>query len=300
MDSETRLQLKGHGYILLGTVFIASSFISANVVKEVANPVSLMLLRFLMALGFFWLMAAKEERLWRRVWKILPSCFVTGFFYTNYFLVQFYALRYTDVVHMSAVSTLVPLATSIAMLILFKERLLFSRTMVYLVAMLGVFIVIFDGSLERILGFRLNKGDVLFFLGVISMALYGVSLKKFSGTEKTAVYSIGIAIASSVMLFAFIMVTGMGFGWDELNARHWGNLLWLTFGATVMTMILLQKSVAIIGPTAVMSYSFLNPVFTLIMALMLVPGTSINAMMVFGIFLTFIATFLLQMRRFSS
>lgn len=290
----------GHVYVFVATLLISSAFLSADSLKNVANPLSLTLLRFLIALAICILLQIRTPNLFKRVWAIMPKTMILGFMYTNFFLVQFYALRYTDVVHMSAVATLQPLASSILTWIVFREVLKKSRFLVYLIAMAGALAVIFNGSLSDLMLFRLNWGDFLFFLGVLSMALYTIFIKVFNTGEKVMVFTIGIIGASCVWLAGAMLVTGTGTQWGELTGKDWFNVLWLSIATTVITLNLMQKSVLILGPTPVLSYTYLTPALTTIMALIFVGGVEINFGVMAGIVVTFLATFLLQMKRLNA
>lgn len=81
--------------------------------------------------------------------------------------------------------------------------------------------------------------------------------------------------------------------WHLVEGTLVYNMLYLIIGTTIITLFLYQRSTVILGPTKVMSYIYLNPIAVAIL-LYLIDGKNIETIVIPGIIITSIATFMLQ------
>lgn len=54
----------------------------------------------------------------------------------------------------------------------------FKQVIVYLLGVAGTFWVVFNGDMDLLLSFSLNKGDLIFIVGTLSMSCYAISMKQ--------------------------------------------------------------------------------------------------------------------------
>ena len=117
-------QLKTHILVFIATFLIALSFIISGKLSGVIHPISLTLVRFILA--FFSLLPLSLIVKKYRV-KIKNS-FIKGlkisFFYSLYFILLFKSLEYTSALNTATLFTLVPLITAIFASFIFKDKLL--------------------------------------------------------------------------------------------------------------------------------------------------------------------------------
>ncbi len=286
-------QLKTHILVFIATFLIALSFIISGKLSGVIHPISLTLVRFILA--FFSLLPliliVKKYRV-----KIKNS-FIKGlkisFFYSLYFILLFKSLEYTSALNTATLFTLVPLITAIFASFIFKDKLNINKLITYIIGMSGTVIVIFDGNFQTMINLTFNQGDIIFLFGILSMALYSISVKYFyeEGDEPlvlTLMTLFGGIIWMSISLFILSIPLEL----TKIQGDYLFYMLYLSIGATLFTVLLYQKATIILGPNKVMAYVYLNPALVALI-MFIFEDEKINLIMNVGIFLSMIATIIL-------
>lgn len=286
-------QLKTHILVFIATFLIALSFIISGKLSGVIHPISLTLVRFILA--FFSLLPliliVKKYRV-----KIKNS-FIKGlkisFFYSLYFILLFKSLEYTSALNTATLFTLVPLITAILASFIFKDKLNINKLITYIIGMSGTVIVIFDGNFQTMINLTFNQGDIIFLFGILSMALYSISVKYFyeEGDEPlvlTLMTLFGGIIWMSISLFILSIPLEL----TKIQGDYLFYMLYLSIGATLFTVLLYQKATIILGPNKVMAYVYLNPALVALI-MFIFENEKINLIMNVGIFLSMIATIIL-------
>lgn len=286
-------QLKTHILVFIATFLIALSFIISGKLSGIIHPISLTLVRFILA--FFSLLPliliVKKYRV-----KIKNS-FIKGlkisFFYSLYFILLFKSLEYTSALNTATLFTLVPLITAIFASFIFKDKLNINKLITYIIGMSGTVIVIFDGNFQTMINLTFNQGDIIFLFGILSMALYSISVKYFyeEGDEPlvlTLMTLFGGIIWMSISLFILSIPLEL----TKIQGDYLFYMLYLSIGATLFTVLLYQKATIILGPNKVMAYVYLNPALVALI-MFIFEDEKINLIMNVGIFLSMIATIIL-------
>lgn len=285
--------LSAHLFVLLATCLVALSFIVSEELAGVIDPLSLTLLRF--TVSFFallpFVLVVKKYRL-----KMKQS-FIKGvkisFFYSMFFVLLFKSLEYTTALNTATLYTLVPLVTAIFSYFIFKEFLGVGQILIYLIGILGTTIVIFDGSFENLLLLSLNRGDVIFMFGVIFMALYSVSIKYYyKKNDEIVVITLMTLLGGIIWMSISVFILDVELQWDKIKGDYIGYLLYLSIGATLLTVFLYQKATSVIQPNGVMAYIYLNPALVAIL-LYVLESKRINLMVMLGILISVLATVVL-------
>ena len=153
---------KAHFLVFVATCMVAGSFISSNALANFANPISLTLLRFLVAALFLAPFALyKKERI-ARIPSTMPRAMIIGLFYSAAFVGFFEALKTTTPLKTGTLLTLLPLITALLAAIVLKSPLNRKHVLVYVVGAIGTLWVIFEGDVNQLTSFSLNNGDLLF------------------------------------------------------------------------------------------------------------------------------------------
>ena len=84
-----------------------------------------------------------------------------------------------------------------------------------------------------------------------------------------------------------------GVEWNAVPIAVYGGIAYLAVFTTLVTFFVIQWSATVIGPTKVMSYTYLNPALVLVIGLAL--GETLPPLATYpGLLLTVAATFVLQ------
>ena len=279
--------------VLLATFLVAGSFIISKKLAGVIHPISLNLLRFLIAacvLAPFVLLDAKRRA---RIFNTLGRALIISFFYTFYFILFFQALEYTTALSTGTLYTLLPLTTAILCIFFFKERISQTQLFIYVCGIIGTLIVVFKGDINLLLHFSLGRGELIFLGAILCMSAYAICMKVLHQKEDDMLVLVLMTlVGGSFWMLAAKVVFDVPLQWEILNLTALKYVLYLAIIATFVTAYLYQKSTVLIGPKKVMAYIYLNPA-SIALLLYIFEGTTLSIEVVIGIAISTVATFLL-------
>ena len=269
--------LTGYILIAISAVTFSAKGIFAKVLYNYGlDPVTLLALRFAIALPFFWglLFIYQSERVGKRDLILIILSGLVGFYFSA--LADFYGLLYIGASLERTIIYSFPTMVVILTAILFKEKIdarkLFALMLTY--GGLVFSLKIFSGNLN---GHLLGAGLVLFsaFVGALSYILTEVLSKRVSSV-KISTYSI------TACAFAFIGT------WHGAYIPHgmevWGILFLLAFVSTFIPVVTLAMGIKRIGASRAAIVSSIGPVATAFLANIFL-GEHMDFMQVIGMVL---------------
>lgn len=286
-------QIKSHLYVLVATFLIAGSFIASGKLSGVIDPISLTLCRFVFASLFLLPIILIKEKYRKKVISTLPRGMIIGLFYSLYFIGLFKSLESTSVLNTGTLFTLVPLLTAIFAIFLLKQKIVYSQLIIYLIGIVGTCIVVFKGDLYLFLKFHLNDGDIIFLFAIISMALYSIFTKLVHKKDDELLVLVFTTLFSGTIWMSFVMlIMDVPLEWNKLNGDLIFYMIYLTLGATLVTVYLYQQAAITLGPKKLMAYVYLNPVAIAIL-LYIIENQIIDFNVLIGIIISTTATIIL-------
>lgn len=282
--------LSGHLAALFTITVWGVTFISIKVLLEPFSPVEIMFYRLVLAVLALNLVSRPaftrprfDHAFWRDEWKLMAAglCGVT-----LYFLFQNLALSYTLAANVSVLVSVAPLLTALASRAFLGQRLKANFVLGFSIAIAGIALIAFNGSLAL----KLNPlGDLLSILAALSWAFYSVLIKKISAqgadvlvtTRKVFGYGL-LFMLPALPLFEF------RFGLERL--LDLSNLLHLAFlglGGSALCFFTWNYAVHHLGPVQTSVYIYLVPLVTIVTSA-LVLGERISLVAGIGIALILI------------
>ncbi len=195
-----------------------------------------------------------------------------------YFLTENTALSFTQACNVSFIVCIAPLLTILLTLLIKKlfrgpivdglEEVKVGLPLIAgtVIALTGMAMVVFDGN-------SLNlspKGDILAFMAALSWAVYsqlsGQMAERYGtlyATRKVFFYGL-LTIIPVLILSDNSNLATVEFD----NVKVWGNLLFLSTIASLFCFVLWNRILIAIGNVTATNYVYLNPVFTLIGAIL--------------------------------
>jgi len=284
---------RGHILMMLATVLIASSFPVGAAITHGLDTLVLTFLRFALAAVLFAPIVA-----WRyglalpglrdlARYAALSACLVA------FFWGMFAALRYTSALNTATIFAVTPVMTAAFAAILLKERLNGAARIALPLGVVGAVWVIFRGDMAALIALELGRGDVIFFAGSITMAVYGPLLKYLHRGEPMAQMTFWTLVTGTVWLLILSAPRLPGVEWSAVPAAVYGGIVYLAVFSTLVTFFVVQWSNTVIGPTKMMSYTYLNPALVLVMGLAV--GEAAPPLATYpGLVIIVAATFVLQ------
>ena len=225
--------------------------------------------------------------------NVFPRSLIMSLFFAFFFICMFTALETTTALNTGTLYTLVPFITAIVSIFLFKEKLSIQMLGIYLIGALGTCWVVVQGDLDTLLRLNLNRGDVWFLLGCMSMVCFSVSMKIFHRGEETIVTVFCTLWGGAFWMMLALYVFDQPLNWFVLDTELALHMLYLALFATLASTFIIHKTTVVLGPAKVMAYIYLSPVFVAFIML-LVEGKDIPKAVYPGIALSILSTVILQ------
>lgn len=261
--TDNEITKNPHVLMIVYSVLVSLSFLVGHAITNDIDPVALTFARFFLGTIIFGVLVAikyeiKKPTLFDLIRYTAISASLVG-----YFLAMFYALRYTTSSNAGVIYTLVPLFTAVYGMVFLKEFPKASKLGILLFTMCGSIWVVAGGSVEKLIHFSFNIGDVIFICGCMSMGLYPVLSKWLSRGEPTPVMTFWTLCTGAGILFAAGCLRIFNTDWLHLPARVYLGLGYITVFTTMITFFIVQYASRRMQVSKVMGYIYIVPVFVL-------------------------------------
>lgn len=188
------------------------------------------------------------------------------------------AASYTSAINMGVLQALVPLLTILLSAIVLRSAPSTTTVGGAMVSLLGVLIVISGGHLAPLLAHGLNRGDAMMLAGCCSMAIYNTLLKRWELDLPLLVSMWVQAIAASVMLLPFYLLTEK----HALTPVSGGLILYAALGASIAAPLSWMAGSRRLGPARVSVFFNLVPLVTAVLAVLLLSEPFSGALLLGG------------------
>lgn len=254
------------GYHLLAIITVAiwgTTFVSTKILIQYGlTPSEIFFYRFILAYIFMWSISYKKlfaNNIKDELFLLLAG--LCGG--TIYFITENTALGITLASNVSLIVCTSPILTTL-LSFLFKRKEAFTRHLLYgsLMALLGVGLVVFNGSFIL----KINPlGDILSLTAALMWAFYCLILKQLDSH-----YSI-VFITRKVFFYGVLTILPMflfrPIHWDNALMRQpivFGNLLFLGIVASMLCFIAWNACVKELGAVKSTNYIYIVPLVTLL------------------------------------
>ena len=264
MISSLNIKIKSHLVMFLFSLFVTGSFIFGKLYAEIIEPELLTFYRFLfgaLILGSYLVYSKNLSRsILFRPWRYL----VLGGIYSVYFVFMFIALRYTSTISTSAIFALMPFSTLILDSLLFNKK---SKPLIWLalgLSSFGALFIVFDGSLQNALKFKMDYGELIFLIGTIVYSSYALLQPRLNNSEHLLITTFGVLIAGTLIVGSTLVIQGESFTPDTISLGLILLAIYLAIFASIGTILCLNYASNKIPGTNVMAYSLLIPFWVLL------------------------------------
>jgi drug/metabolite transporter (DMT)-like permease len=171
------------------------------------------------------------------------------------------ALHQTTVVNASLINTLMPVITFVLALVVLRDRLRPLQIGGVLVAVAGAVVLIGRGEISGIAALAPNRGDLLVLGGVTFWAVYTVLIRWRPTKLPIRVFlliTMGLGALFHLPLVAWEVSAQGGFSVTTATAA---GILYFAIFPSVLSYLIWNKAVAVIGPGRTGMYMYLMPFF---------------------------------------
>lgn len=253
--------------MLISTGFIAASFpVTQALLQYWAADIALFTRFALSTLVFLVLLKMKgnKDKIIPKNWR---AYLFISLFYALFFMSTFEALKYTTAFNAGVIYTLMPGLSLVLSWFLFKDSNIKQYLLPLVLSTAASFVVISNGNMNIGDFFaHMNIGDILFIAGTFAMACFFNITKKYTSKEQPLLSTFYVLLGVTFWLGIYVLVSGQEFK-AQLDILPMALLLFLVVFCTVITFFSLQYASRIISPVKSSSYSYLTPVFVILINL---------------------------------
>jgi drug/metabolite transporter (DMT)-like permease len=284
--------LQGHAAMLAFSALVAGSFsLGAMAANEIA-PAALNAARFGIAAAVIGVAVVARGGIPRSALQAPWRYLVLGALFAIYFVLMFEGLKTARPVSAAAVFTLTPVLAAGFGWLLLRQVTTPRMALALSIGAGGALWVIFRADLAALAAFEIGRGEVVYFWGCVSHALYTPMVRKLNRGESAVVFTFGMLLAGGAVLTVWGWGAIRATDWTALPPIVWITLVYVEIFASAATFVLLQFATLRLPSAKVMAYTYLTPSWVIIWELAL--GNGAPGPLVFGgVGLTVLALWLL-------
>jgi len=265
--------------ILLAVVFWGTSFVATKTVLLEIKPVTVIVLRLILASTLLTIVALSTKRNFSINLKSHGWILVLALIATFHLWIQVTGLQYTTASNTGWIIGTAPIFMAILGLIFFKEKVTILQLAGILVAMFGLLLLIGKGNILNI-DLIENKGDMLVLGSAFTWGVYSMVNKKISLSYSPLMTILYLFLMMLIIIIPFNLSSETLNSVINLSLIGWISILFLGLFCSGISYVIWARALrdmesAKVGAflyfepfvTVVAAWFFLNEVITLIMIL---------------------------------
>ncbi|MEK4387365.1 DMT family transporter [Solibacillus sp. FSL W7-1464] len=272
--------------LILATLLWGGNFVIGRAVSGDIPPITLAFLRWIVAfLVFFPIAYQRTKKEWpalRQYWGAVIILALTGVAAFN--TLVYIGLHYTTSINASLMNSSTPIIIYILSFIFLKERLTKFQLLGTLLSLAGVLFIISGGSLQSLLTFSFNKGDLIVVVAVVCWSVYSLLIKKYAGKlPGYSTFLVTIAIGAIMLLpFAVFeqLTSSQAIVW---NASTIGAIIYVGLIASIVAFLSWNNGVVSLGANKAGIYLNFIPLFAAIFAVLFLNEQLLLAQIIGGV-----------------
>ena len=257
-----------HLFLTLASLFWGFNAIASRLAIDEISPMLLVSGRWLGVLIILSIICRHQLSLGFQVFKsnykwmiVMGLC---GF--TTFNSLYYISAHHTVAINLGIVQSTTPAFIMIISMFWLKTRINLKQVTGLLITFIGVSIVISNGNLASLLRLKLNNGDLLLIVACIFYAIYAVGLKKRPEINDVLLMTFFSYVAFIGSLPGLIIeITQYSFFFPTFKGLM--ILSVIIIFPSLLAQILFMKGVKIVGPALSGLYTNLVPIFTSVLAI---------------------------------
>jgi len=256
--------------LFLATLGWGSNTIASRLAVGEVSPMLLIFFRWgfvvVILLSLYWRRMIDE---WPIIRPRLKWLLIMGGCGLSLFNAFFYiAAHSTTAVNLGIIQSTMPGMILLGSFMFFGDRINRLQFSGLLLTLLGVGVIVTKGSLEQLMQLTFNHGDLLMIFACSFYAMYTVGLKsrpKISGMVMLAYFS----VAAFLMTIPLMIFESFIYGTVMPGVKGFAIVFYIAIVPSFLSQIFFMRGVDLIGPGSAGLYANLVPIFSAIMAVLL-------------------------------
>ena len=257
--------------LVLATLLWGGNFVIGRAVTGDIPPITLAFLRWCVAfIVFLPIVYSRVRREWPMIkanWPAVIVMAITGVACFN--TLVYIGVSYYDVINASLMNSSTPIIIYILSFIFLKERLSKFQLIGTALSLSGVMFILSKGSLETLLSFSFNKGDLIVLIAVFCWSVYSLLVKQYAGRlPGYSMFLVTIALGI-IMLLPFtiyeLMTTSVEIIWSPSTISA---IFYVGIAASIVAFLSWNNGVVALGANKASIYLNFIPLFATIFAVL--------------------------------
>lgn len=272
--------------LVLATLLWGGNFVIGRAVAGDIPPITLAFLRWCVAfIVFLPIVYSRVKREWPMIkthWPIVIVMAITGVACFN--TLVYIGVYYTTSINASLMNSSTPIIIYILSFIFLKERLSKFQLIGTAISLSGVAFILSKGSLETLLSFSFNKGDLIVLIAVFCWGVYSLLVKQYAGRlpgYSTFLVTIALGVIMLLPLTIYeLMTTSVDIVWSPSTI---GAILYVGIVASIIAFLSWNSGVVALGANKASIYLNFIPLFAAIFAVLFLGEDLLLAQVIGGL-----------------
>lgn len=255
--------LRGHLAMLVFSALVAGSFSLGSLIANQIDPAALTVMRMALAAVLMGAVSVALGAVTPSVWRAPWRYGVLGGLFAIYFVLMFEGLKTAPPISTSAVFTMTPVMSGLFGWLLLRQVMTSRMALALSIGAVGALWVIFRADVDALLRLEIGRGELIFFIGCASHAVYTPMVRRLNRGEPAVVFTFGTLVGGTVVLSIYAWPQLWETNWATLPAIVWITIAYLTIFATAASFWLVQIASLRLPSAKVMAYTYLVPVWVI-------------------------------------
>lgn len=266
----TRAKTSAPLFLILATLGWGGNTIASRLAVGEISPMMLIFIRWAMVVG---LVVALYGKQMVKAWPVLKPRLIwialMGGFGMSCFNALFYiAAHSTTAVNLGIIQSTMPGLILFGSFLIFGTRINYRQCIGLVVAFIGVVIVVTKGDWAQLIGLSLNIGDLLMLTACLFYSGYTLGLRNRPKVDSMVMMGY-FAVTAWLFTIPMVAIEHVTYGTLMPGFKGWMVLLYIAIMPSFLSQVFFMKGVDLIGPGAAGLYANLVPIFSAIMAVLI-------------------------------
>jgi drug/metabolite transporter (DMT)-like permease len=244
-------------------IFWGVSFIATKIALNELAPLTLILLRLILAVIFLTAIAVYTKRDFSISLKSHGGILILAIVAVAHLWIQVTGLKYTSAANTGWIIGTAPIFMALVGLFFFKEEFTLLKTTGIVIAFLGLLLLISHGNFSSI-GLASNKGDFLILASAVTWSIYSAVNKKISLTYPPMMTILFLFLMMAIIISPFTINRESIHSVLHLSIRGWTAILFLGILCSGAAYVLWASALKEMESTKVGAFLYFEPFVTVI------------------------------------
>jgi drug/metabolite transporter (DMT)-like permease len=251
--------------ILLAIIFWGTSFVATKTVLNEIKPVTIIILRLILASILLTIIALSTKRKFSVNLKSHSWIFVLAIVAVFHLWIQVTGLQYTTAANTGWIIGTAPIFMAILGFVFYKEKVTFLQFAGIVVAIVGLLLLIGKGDITNI-GLIENQGDLLVLGSAFTWGVYSMVNKKISLSYSPLMTILYLFLMMAVIIIPFNLNSETINSVSKLSLISWTWILFLGIFCSGIAYVIWAQALRDMESAKVGAFLYFEPLVTVVAA----------------------------------